>query len=100
VDWTSWRYIGWQWVSRVLPAKATLVDTALSLMSLFCATGAFDADAFMLDGLPAWPAHLEYQEICGPSPGQALHRGMLLLLPKFVLLQQPGTPSACHVSEH
>jgi hypothetical protein len=45
----------------------------LSLMLLFCATGAFDGDAFMLDGLPAWPAHLEYQEICGPSPGQALH---------------------------
>jgi hypothetical protein len=27
----------------------------------------------MLDGLPAWTAHLEHQEICGPSPGQALH---------------------------
>jgi hypothetical protein len=39
----------------------------------FCATGAFDGDAFMLDSLPAWTAHLEYQEICGPSPGQALH---------------------------
>jgi hypothetical protein len=41
-----------------------------------CATGAFDGDAFMLDGLPALlsgTAHLEYQEICGPSPGQALH---------------------------
>jgi hypothetical protein len=31
-------------------------------------------------GLPAWTAHLEYQEICGPSPGQALHSDMLLLL--------------------
>jgi hypothetical protein len=28
---------------------------------------------FMLASLPAWPAHLEYQGICGPSPGQALH---------------------------
>jgi hypothetical protein len=40
---------------------------------MFCATGAFDGDAVMLAGLPAWPAHLEYQGICGPSPGQALH---------------------------
>jgi hypothetical protein len=45
----------------------------MMMMSLFCATGAFDGDAFMLDGLPAWTAHLECHEICGPSPGQALH---------------------------
>jgi hypothetical protein len=25
-------------------------------------TGAFDGDACMLDGLPAWTAHSEYQE--------------------------------------
>jgi hypothetical protein len=36
-------------------------------------TCAFDGDAFMLDGLPAWTTHLEYQENCGPSLGQALH---------------------------
>jgi hypothetical protein len=60
--------IGWQWVSRVLPAKASLDDTALSLMPLFCATGAFDGDAFMLDGLPAWTAHLEPPQ-AGTVPG-------------------------------
>jgi hypothetical protein len=28
----------------------------------FCATGAFDGARCMLDGLPAWTAHSEYQE--------------------------------------
>jgi hypothetical protein len=35
----------------------------------------------MLDDLPAWTAHLMYQENCGPSPGQALHWRMQLFLP-------------------
>jgi hypothetical protein len=43
------------------------------MRSMLFQTKAFDGDAFMLDGLPASSAHLEYQEICGPSPGQALH---------------------------
>jgi hypothetical protein len=59
-------------VQRVGPRPPSL--TLRCPLCRFCATGAFDGDAFMLDGfkLPAWTAHLEYQEICGPSPGQAL----------------------------
>jgi hypothetical protein len=40
---------------------------------VYADTKRFDGDAFMLDGLPAWTAHLEYQEHCGSSPGPALH---------------------------
>jgi hypothetical protein len=54
-DWTSWRYIGWQWMSRVLPAKATLVDIALSLTS-------FSALQVRLTVIPSrWTASLHGQ---------------------------------------
>jgi hypothetical protein len=34
-----------------------------------------------MNGLPAWTAHSEYQEVWADLPGQALHRGMTVLLP-------------------
>jgi hypothetical protein len=32
-----------------------------------------DGDAYMMDGLPAWTARSEYQEVWVGAPGQALH---------------------------
>jgi hypothetical protein len=47
----------------------------------FCAAGAFDGDACMLDGLPAWTAHLEYQEsLSGPLLVKHCMKVLCLLL--------------------
>jgi hypothetical protein len=55
-----------QRVSRVGPLGLLLMTPCCPLCH-FCATGAFDGARCMLDGLPAWTGHSEYQEsLSGP----------------------------------
>jgi hypothetical protein len=51
----------------VSPAAANF-SRSVAHWNIFCI-----AQLAGMTGVHAWPAHLEYQGICGPSPGQALH---------------------------